>query len=541
MVWHETAAVVQHALRNQGYDLKRFALDEITFDGCVAILLLKADLWQLKQMSKLPQTLDRLDLPISAAALRFALGHDAELPQELGVQAVERLEFFGKLREQPAAAELPKSPMLCNERKVFLESRVLGCDITVEADNHSPCIELAESALAAMEALLSTGMEHRFFAREPVLSIRVRGAQFAARPFEFKVEDRGGRPHVEISSATFHTQKMSHDEQRILKDKLIELLVNILARVFVVEASEQQLRKLIHDELALDRAIDFTSSFVTCGNVLGYTPKTTLDSWIEPDAHEYPVRRAEEWDAAERKTKGASTANRVARITKDEAEPPPPLWQGRASHAEMETVSLIRMALWDRADWAGTAFLWEGENRTVPVLALMFGNKDAGAEIFAHWRNELGTVDKKERLRLTIIRGINKRNVHVYRVLVGINPEANLSGDKPKLLFMVNRTHTMEPSSDRNLSAFLANYNAVKAFIFAPAVLLNGSAEPELLLEKGILKRELHVRQAWEIGRNDMDTPGIRDDDEPIIPEGQVQAPVLEVIRWLQECRRSSG
>jgi hypothetical protein len=207
----------------------------------------------------------------------------------------------------------------------------------------------------------------------------------------------------------------------------------------------------------------------------------------------------------------------------------------------METLSLIRVALWDRAEWAGTAFLWEGNNQAVPVLALMFKNRDAGVEIFTHWQKELGKVDKRERLRLTIIRGISRKNSHAYRVVVGSNPEVNMSGDSSRLFFMVNRRHRMEPSSDRNLSAFLSNYNVAKSFIFAPAVLRDGFVEPELLLEKGILKRELNVRQAWEIGRNDVDSPGISDDDEPIIPEGQPQAPVLEVIRRLRKCHRSSA
>jgi len=89
-------------------------------------------------------------------------------------------------------------------------------------------------------------------------------------------------------------------------------------------------------------------------------------------------------------------------------------------------------------------------------------------------------------------------------------------------------------------AGFLAKYNLAKAFFLAPAVLRDDSAEPEPIFEKCILKRELNVRQAWEIGRNDIDSPGIRDDDELIIPEGHRDAPVLDVIQWLKECSRST-
>jgi hypothetical protein len=538
IVWHETARSVQVALQNQGYDLKRYLEDLIWFDGCLAILLLKADLWQLKQMSRLPQTLDDIELPMSAASLKFALGHDSELPKGLKVQHSDKFDFYRKLRNQPAAAEMPELPQLYSERKVTLTSRVLGCNISVEADNQSPCIELAESVLAAIEALLSTGMEHRFFAREPVLKISVRKSDFASSPFGFEVKERDGRPFIEISSTIFHAHKMTHEAQHELKNKIVELLIKFLAEVFVIEVSEQKLRKLFQDELALERSVDFTSSFVTLGNVLGYTPKTNLDSWIDASAQEYPLKRSEEWDAAERKANAAAVPKQASKMTKGVGEPPPSLWPDKAIHTDMETVSLIRLALWDRANWTGTYFMWPENSKYPPMLALLFKSADAGIEIFSHWQNELGKIDKKDHLRLTIIRGVNKKNIHAYRVVVGSNPEIRPDEATSKLFFMVNRMQTMEPSSDRNLTAFLAQYDLAKAYFLAPAVLREGSSEPEPIMEKSIMKRELNVRWAWEIGRNDIDSCGIRDDDDPIIPDRNQDAPVLDVIKWMKECSR---
>ncbi|MBV8330497.1 MAG: hypothetical protein JOZ61_08535 [Verrucomicrobia bacterium] len=60
--------------------------------------------------------------------------------------------------------------------------------------------------------------------------------------------------------------------------------------------SEERLRDLFGDELALERAVNFTSSFVSLGNILGYAPKTTLDAWIDGSALEYPVKRTETTD-----------------------------------------------------------------------------------------------------------------------------------------------------------------------------------------------------------------------------------------------------
>ena len=49
-----------------------------------------------------------------------------------------------------------------------------------------------------------------------------------------------------------------------------------------------------------------------------------------------------------------------------------------------------------------------------------------------------------------------------------------------------------------------------------------------------ILKREFNVRAAWEIGEHDPDCVGIRPEDDPIIPEGQVDAPVLAVLKAIR-------
>lgn len=541
MVWHQTTQAAETVLGHKGYDA-RIALEQaIWFDMCLAILLLKADLWQLNQLSRLPQTLDCLELHLSAATLRFALGHEYDLPKGLAVQKTEELHFFKKLRGQPASEQMPTFPLLYNQRKITLNSRVLGCSITVNADNTSPCPELAESLLAALEALLATGFEHRLFAHEPQLTVNIRGSDFTTYPFRFDFIDKDGRPCVEIVSANFHPHKMSPALQHELKDRLTELLVDIIATFFVVEMSEERLRDFIGNELALERAVNFTSSFVSLGNVLGYAPKTTLDRWTVESALAYPIKRTEDWDADERAGYRASSRKIKPVKAKRSTQSPSDDWHASAGHTEMETVSLIRIPLWEKAKWAGMAYLWNPTNQSPPALALAFGDGSAGQEIFAHWRKEIGTVDTNERLRLTIIRGISKKNVYAYRVMIGANPEVSVPDGTSKLLFMTSRIHTMEPSSGSNLCAFLENYRVVGSFLLMPALSHGASVSPELFFNSGILKHDIQFRDAWEIGPSDPDVAALRDDDDPIIPEGQENAPVFRAIEWLREIAQESG
>jgi len=48
-----------------------------------------------------------------------------------------------------------------------------------------------------------------------------------------------------------------------------------------------------------------------------------------------------------------------------------------------------------------------------------------------------------------------------------------------------------------------------------------------------LTKKQLVVRNAWEISLNDLDVPGVSPNDDVIIPpERSSDAPVLELIRW---------
>jgi hypothetical protein len=175
------------------------------------------------------------------------------------------------------------------------------------------------------------------------------------------------------------------------------------------------------------------------------------------------------------------------------------------------------------------------------VFGLLFTRAEAAGEIFAQWRKELGTADKQERLRLAILRKISVENPFAYRVVIGTNPTPEFFREGIKYL-MVSRRHTMNASSDLNLNNFLNSYKKSGAYFLAHAILPDHSSEPTLVMKDHIVKRELHVRQAWEIGRDDPDSMGITVDDQPIIPSGKQEAPVVELLRWKrgQKTRRRS-
>ncbi len=45
-----------------------------------------------------------------------------------------------------------------------------------------------------------------------------------------------------------------------------------------------------------------------------------------------------------------------------------------------------------------------------------------------------------------------------------------------------------------------------------------------------LAKRQLDIREAWQIGENDPDLVALSEDDDPIVPEGVTNPPVNKAL-----------
>ena len=538
LAWHEIDSHARLAFVDTASDLAPDHDVETTFDAILGILVLKSDIWSLSRMSFLPDVFGELGLIHSQVALRFALGDEKQLWKELTEDAEPDDEdissFFRSWRHQPAADDLPDRPILYDGSKVSLESNLLGCRIHLESENVSPCVELAESALAALESLMATGFKDGMFPRESILTGSIRKSDFPDGLFSFAFEDHQGRPHLEIRSSDFNPHDMSIEAQEEAKSKLRELLVAVMARVFVLRSPEETLIKLLRDEGGLDRAINFTCGFVVQGNVLGSSPKTKTSKWKKGDEQHYPLRRSRVWNASESQS-GLAIAKdiRPSEFKEGRGEPPADVLDTQTiKHTEMGAISLIREGFWDRASWSGTGYIVALDDSMPPVLALMFRDQVAARQIFKDWRLELGAQDESDRLRVSIIRGIDQENPSKYRVVIGANISTAFAQPDVRYVTMISRVNTMEPSSDENLERFLDAFRKIGHYVLAHMQGDDTARSLRPIFDDAIGKKDLHVSDAWEVGRHDLDSVGVLADDDPIVPATQQNPPVRELIEW---------
>jgi len=532
LTWHELDVVVRHQLAARGYDSQALFETESAFNALLARLLLRTDFFDLKSLQNLPDVLDRLGLEMPADALLYVLGHKERLEESAQGMGEDPDTVASKCWNIKADVLLPERPVLYDQRTVSLHSRVLGCRVTVECKTDSPCVEVGESILAALESFLATSVLDHAIAREPELTLEVRTSDFAEAPISVVVEERAGRPHLVIRCQAFDPDAIPIDKQTAVREGVFDAVVTTLEQFVEFKDLERDLEALFREERVWERAVAFTSTFGTQANVLGVSPKTRLASWIDKDADVYPLRRTEPWVPEEIKNSDEEGDDLTLAHPAQGAEPPrelldPNMW----SHDQIETVSLIRVRLWDRAGWTGTLFATDPANEDPPVFALIFANREAGREIFVQWRKELGRTDAREQMRLVVVRGIDKEHPHAYRVVVGSAPSA--SPTRTRFITSVSRIHRMDATTPENLDRFLLAHAAVGGLYLAPAFAprgLDGSQAPEMELGLSIGMRRVHVRNAWEIGPKDIDSIAIHEEDDPVVPENVKDAPIFNLL-----------
>lgn len=538
LAWHELDHVIRRALTDRGCTIKWVTQDDM-FDPIAGILLLKADMETLRDLTRLPEVLDSTGLPMSAVALLFALGHEHEMPSALvgdNADEEDKHKFFRMWRDQPANGDLPPVPKLDLTQTIRLESFIAGCKIDVTCRNESPCIELGESLLACVEALLATAMSDRIIAREPLVKVMINAGEFAEPPFTFDASDVDGRPTIEIRCRPFSAHKLSIDEQTKLKERLFEVVAHILARAFLLDNPEALLTKLFRDDLAPQRALDFTTSFVVVGNVLGHNARTSFGQWIDPKAKNYPLLRKEVWDKGDREANPSGQHTTGLTPAPADSDVPPEVNDlDQVSHRQIQTVSLIREAIWNDAKWRGVVFACVPHPSVPPMLGLLFENAEAGMKIFRGWHDELGDVDESDRLRIAILRNIRRDKPHWYRIVIGNDPASDLVADGVKNIVMVSRINTMKPDSSENLERFIAAYEKAGEYILTQAKLNGGQIH--LAATNEISKKRIVIREAWKVGPHDPDSVGIRLDDDPIMPLGVQDPPVVRTLERIRQVR----
>jgi hypothetical protein len=532
LAWHSVEGLHRSAAGRDELD-DDDVQDLVLFDGIVAMQMLRADLAALQHMTFLPDALEYMSLDIAAAALRFALGHDGAFPEEL-TSGVPAEEFAKMMLRQPAIRQLRSVVDVGFSPRATYESQLLGCRIVVDTDRAAHCVAVAEALLASVEGLLAVGFRDGFVAREPILRVSVDVADGEGPLLSHSIVTVEGRHALEVASRPFNLWDQPRAEKVELSADLLKVAVHVVAYGFMSRDMTEAERAWFGKDKAFERAFRFTAAFGALSNTLGgreaYAER--IDEWAHAVLREYPLLRQVPWDSGVSKddapdTRGAGDGSEsefdLGQIRKD--------FQG-VPHSQVENLSVIRGKLWDAAGWEGMAFAVFPKQP--PLIAFLFSDFNAGRDIFRYWRQEIGERDETDLIRVSLILGIDRSRPQDYRCHVTTNVKA-IGSREASYMVVHSRCKTMNPSSDANLARFLEAYRAWGQYgLTCARYAAEAYGGMELCWDWIMLKRELVVRQAYEVGdQHDQDSAAIHADDDPILPSGG-EAPVVALLSRLR-------
>ncbi|MBV9152856.1 MAG: hypothetical protein JO204_13880 [Alphaproteobacteria bacterium] len=419
-----------------------------------------------------------------------------------------------------------------DRKTVEFRSTILGCSVNAVVANDDQSIYLAEALLGAIEAFLATSLEQRILPFRSEAKLVVKASAAAAAPLIISEERAAGYQSLLVQHPLAEPNQVDAYHQKY-RDTMMEAVARVLMHISVLDDVEEYFKSVAGEERGFARALIFSDIGVISENVFGAEPRLRLTDLLEGDETVYRLKRDKKWSEGLVFEAPAADENEDQEPSPDGAVPSGLAKFANMPHSARQVVSLIDVPLWNRAGWSATMYASDPLMRSPPILGIGFKDIAAGREIFHELRAKLGNADQNNKLRVAILTGIDRANPPSYNVVIGTNLRSS-TVESGKLFMTVSRVNQMTPRDTSNLDRFLMAYRENGTYFIAPVHFDGSRAEmPEVQL--GIRKTDIIVRPAWEVGPHDEDAMGIRGDDDPIIPEGQDDAPVLKTLKARQQ------
>lgn len=517
IIWWELVGMLRTVLNIDKDIDSNLNLDFTTVsDSFLSVRLVNSNIENDERYTFLPDILNEYGLELSADALLFKLGHFEVIKDDyknidLGTKEDFR-NYFTKLANQPLREQLFYDTNLMSNDMLQLESNVLGCNIKVFFEKNRELLLIAETVLAFTESFLATSLESATSHKNSV-SIRLDFKEMG-KILEFIHDEDSNEYKLFFNKKELLTSKNInsddfHHEMRIF-------IATFLGNTFITrEKIEDYISQLFGKEEVLERVsmvYNHRNFFI---NSVGNDAKVFFEDWIKDikDLNTYKIKEIENFE-----------------IKKDLFEQEK-LDLKEKRHDKIKTESVIDVELWDKAEWSGTGTFFDPSSGFLGLM-IFYKDIDTGKKIFDNWIERFGRVDSKESIKIDIIKGINKNNPSHYKVHITSKLDTNVG--KTNLFVVASRFNTMTPDDLTNINNFEKFYNQVKRFVILP-VKFDMGKQPEPLFDKAIMKTEISIKYAWEIGENDLERVVIQKDDNPIIPdEHKDDAPVIKVMMDLK-------
>jgi hypothetical protein len=507
LIWYELFQIISKQLDKIHDDN---ISPEIFIDGLFSVRILNTNNDSNHLLSCLPDVFSEQSLWISQNSCLYKLGYTDAISDEYinimvdGEQDLDK--HFEMIASQPFKQQILHETNFVAGETLKLSSRILGCEFNVYLEKDKNLLLDAEALLAFFESFLSTSLSNVYPSSESI---------------DFKIikdDDNESIDFVAGESSHEYLIKISqfglaHNCIDNTWKKMLEFVVDLLRKNFFLANKniETYLENLFESEDLNERvSLIFNHRKLTL-NTLGHDPKLFINDWIEKATiTEYPIKRD---------TSVLFEGLEVEQVNNGK------LNQDQLSHDKIKVSSIFDINLWEKAKWSGFGFFADPISMGIIIA---YENEDAGRKIFDNWIQRIGEEDIGELIRITIVKGVDRNNPFWYRIHISSNIDWE-SLKQNRQLFLQSRIHEMNANKSENLDNLIREFKEKKEYMLCSAkIMSNGKIQP--FFDKSIIKRSLIVKNAWEIGENDLDRVVIRKDDSPIIPDNIEFIPVLKLL-----------
>lgn len=462
----------------------------------------------------MPDILENYKLWLSKNAVLYKLGYTELVLNDYKKNNIGNEQdldkFFELVARQPFRKQMAYTTNFLDGNDIEIYSKVLGCTFIYAFARDTELLLASETFAAFFESFLATTLNDVYPSTERIRIKLVRN--FKEDLFSFKVLDSSAEYLIELNKFSF-----GRNNKEKLWEKILEFTGHILATNFFMKDPHELLINLFKNEEINERLTFVVEHRNFTINVLGDTPKLFFADWINQNGiKEYGLNRDSPINYKFDDIRSVDERKSEAKFTLEEIK-----------HSQRKVSSIIDVHLWDEAKWIGFGFFIDGNGLGVFIG---YTHIDVGKKIFADWIMRFGRSDLEEKIRITIIKGVDKNNPYWYRVHISadVKNEELKSGDH---VLIASRIHEMNANSPDNLNNLIGAYHYYKEFRLCPAEVVMNVNRLNPFEEYSILKHKIIIRNAWEIGLNDLDSVVIRQGDNPIIPENIKNAPILDVLK----------
>jgi len=510
LTWYELFNVIKQYFESEG-NLENDEMPiENLIDGCLSTRLLNTHYENFSELSDLPDILNKNDLWLSSDSALYLLGYEEiiEINETKSPTFIRENfnKFYNTLANQPFVKQMAFETNFLNKDDIISYTRILGIKFIINSKNDLQLLILSETIFAYLESYLATAFEDAF----PMSERIILNIQYDELDKFFKIKGESKNSFNLIVKQGYVYESKDIPE---LMDALVPLIIgnNYLFKDYRDFFENLYKNDEVHERLSL---IIEHKNFLT--NILTSEPKFFLENWIKENNTNYPLKR-----------NSNPIEISIPDLKKNQKDKGKPNFNS-VTHKNMIAETVIDTNLWDKAQWKAFGFVQMPQPKPFGIL-LAFENEQAAKNIFENWIKEYGEVDKEETISISIIKGIRKDKPYWYKVLISKDIRKNQMEDG-SFVSLSSRFHRMEATSSTNLDNLVNGYKYFKEYLLIPAY-VDKDSNMKPFPELGILKTNLKIINAWEIGIHDFERVVITEDDEPIIPDNIENAPILELLK----------